>query len=70
MKIQRVWTGEPLGSEDFREVRGLTAPEGRIPRANTQRKALSYALTPTGAGCRVKTFPPALSSERDVVVRE
>ncbi len=85
MKIQCIWTGEPLGSEDFREVRRLTAPEGRIPSANTQRKTLSHALTPTGVSCRVKTFPPALvgskapdvlrhqpqhSSERGVVVRE
>ncbi|KUH32646.1 hypothetical protein APY94_08980 [Thermococcus celericrescens] len=67
MKIQRIWTGEPLESGDFREVRSLTAPEGRIPSANTQRKALSHALTPTGASCRVKTFPPALAQARAVV---
>ncbi len=70
MKIQRIWAGELLESGDFREVRSLTAPEGHIPSANTQRKALSHTLTPTRASCRVKTFPPVLLSERAVVVRE
>ena len=70
MKVQRTWTREPLESEDFRAVRSLTASEERIPSANTQRNALSHALTPAGASFIVKTFPPALAQARAVEVRE
>ncbi len=64
MRIQHIRTGEHLKSEAFRAVRSLTAPEGRIPRAKAQGKALSYALTHARASLRVKAFPPALAQAR------
>ncbi len=64
MKVQRIWTGEPLESGNFKEVRNLIAPEGRILGANTQGTVLISALTLAGVSLRVKSFPPALAQAR------
>jgi len=70
MIIQRICEGEPLENESFKEVRGLTAPFGRISSANTLRTAFIGASILEKASFGVNVFPPALAQARAVRVPE
>ena len=69
MRIWSTWPAEHVKRDSVGKVRNLT-PEGHISSANTDKEMLVTAFLPVGAIWAVTSFPPALSLERAVGVRE